>query len=192
MKLVHTFAAALLAVTASVGAASAGTFAATSIYDVVPGDRGEADANRDTESAALGFADGEFYSLGLGGAATFGFGRTFPLANAVNLFEITFGSTDNIDSYLERVEVFALLGGTETSIGTLTNLQAQGGASLSYGGAFDALRLVDTTPLSSPSFDGFDVDAVTVVSPVPLPAAGMMLLAGLGGFGAMRRRKKTA
>ena len=34
--------------------------------------------------------------------------------------------------------------------------------------------------------------ATTTASPVPLPAAGWMLIAGLGGLGLMRRRKRAA
>ena len=55
-----------------------------------------------------------------------------------------------------------------------------------------ALTLVDSTSQFNPngSKDGFDV-AEFSVTPVPLPAAGWMLLAGVGGLVAMRRRRKV-
>ncbi|MGR3655540.1 VPLPA-CTERM sorting domain-containing protein, partial [Paracoccus sp. (in: a-proteobacteria)] len=64
------------------------------------------------------------------------------------------------------------------------------------GMGFEYIKLVDATlnefgRSGTTSFDGFDVDSVSV-APVPLPAAGLMLLAGLGGFGVMRRRQKKA
>ncbi|MEM6610269.1 MAG: VPLPA-CTERM sorting domain-containing protein [Pseudomonadota bacterium] len=41
--------------------------------------------------------------------------------------------------------------------------------------------------------DGFSIDGVQVeLAPVPLPAAGLMLVAGLGGLAALRRRKHLA
>lgn len=44
---------------------------------------------------------------------------------------------------------------------------------------------------TSTSFDGYDVSKVSI-APVPLPAGGLMLLGGLGGLAALRRRKKAA
>ncbi len=59
-----------------------------------------------------------------------------------------------------------------------------------FAGSFDTLRLIDTTPGSSPSDDGYDVDAVGV-SPVPLPAAGALLAGALGGMSLLRRRQSA-
>jgi hypothetical protein len=42
---------------------------------------------------------------------------------------------------------------------------------------------------TSDKTDGGELD--DVISPVPVPAAGLMLLAGLGGLAAMRRRNRA-
>lgn len=70
---------------------------------------------------------------------------------------------------------------------------------LSSDGLFDNisfLKIVDVT-LGTPGtgvFKGnlrFDDINVTEVAPVPLPAAGVLLLAGLGGLAMVRRRKQA-
>lgn len=138
---------------------------------------------------ALGAEDGKFFALGLGGDVTLGFGQTFGGKNSVSTFEVTYSRDAGHD---EAVEIWAVLGSTSTLLGTLTNVV--GSASVLATVPFEYIKLVDVTKSLFPgttSFDGFDIDAVSVAA-VPLPAAGAMLLAGLGGFAALRRRNKNA
>lgn len=140
-------------------------------------------------ASALGAADNKFFALGLGGNITLGFGKTFGAPNNVSTYEVTYSRDTGHD---EAVEVYAVLGGVESLLGTLTNVV--GSATLLATMPFEYIKLVDVTKTvfpNSSSFDGFDVDAVSVAA-VPLPAAGAMLLAGLGGFAALRRRKNAA
>ena len=62
---------------------------------------------------------------------------------------------------------------------------------VSFAGLFDKVTIVGTTPNGNRNI-GWGIDNIEVVSAVPVPAAGLMLLAGLGGLGVMRRRKKAA
>ena len=57
-------------------------------------------------------------------------------------------------------------------------------------GPFNALWVFDNTPEDTEEArgGGFDIDAIRAVSVVPLPAAGFLLIAGLGGLALMRRR----
>lgn len=141
--------------------------------------------DRADTSEALGASDNKFYSLGLGGNIVLGFGSLG--TGDIGIYEVTFG---NIGGYPESVDVFAISGATETYVGSISNSQAQSGAKLTYTGWFDSLKLVDTTPNSSPSVDGFDLDAVSVAA-VPLPASALLLAGGIAGFGALRRKKKA-
>lgn len=176
---------AVLAV--SSGAASAAVIYADTVLGTSAGAISDGAATpgvRTDPDNALGAPDGAFYSVGIGGSIDLGFsGMTFNGGGKVTSYEITFGLI-----YTETADVYALLGGGSTLIGSISNAQAAtGGATLTFGGAFDGIRIVDTSS-NPPSLDGFDVDAVGV-KPIPLPAAGVMLLGGLAGFGALRRRK---
>jgi hypothetical protein len=137
---------------------------------------------RDDTNSALGAADGSFLSLGLGGDAIFGFGQSFGSPAAV--FEITFGNRDN---YLEIIDVWGILADmvTEVFLGTINNSENEN--TISFDGVYAALHVYDRSPVFQ-GRDGYDIDAIRA-SAVPLPAGGMLLLGGLGGLAALRRRK---
>jgi hypothetical protein len=154
---------------------------------------------RENADNALGAPDSNFYAMGFGGIAVLGFGTKF--ANAATVYEVTFNQGyDN--GHLEAVDVYVGSSyGTGsfnissfTLVGQINNSLAQDGQTLSFsGGPFTYLALVDVTKNLFPvtqlsSRDGFDLNAVGV-SPVPLPAGGLLLLTAIGGLAAARRRK---
>ncbi|QIE41780.1 hypothetical protein [Meridianimarinicoccus aquatilis] len=194
MKITTLLATAAFATVTLGGAASAATLYATDIVWTNNGTVGSSN-DRDNPLNALGAPDGKFMALGLGGFADFTFGETFTGPGAS--YEVTFGKREG---YLETAEVFVGANGSFTSIGAIDNASSAGFV-FSFSGVFDTLRLLDTTPGSSPSTDGYDVDAVSVTSysgpnpspaPVPLPAPALMLGAGLLGLGAVRKMGKKA
>ncbi len=141
---------------------------------------------------ALNAPDGKFVSLGYGGELTLGFGVS-GIVKEVKTWEVTYSAGDPDNYHLEAVDVYAVLSGVATKIGRI--LTQGGSGSVTGAFAFDSIKLVDATfdqyGTNTSSFDGFDVDAVSVAA-VPLPAAGVLLLAGLGGLAAVRRRKTAA
>lgn len=100
-----------------------------------------------------------------------------PLAIAINSVELGIGVANNTPGIWGQFS-FGWNSGSATSA-TLAILQAPGGSNRDY--ALDDL-----------SFTGPDVVVVPDPSVVPLPAALPLLLAGLGGFAALRRRKRAA
>ena len=137
---------------------------------------------RTNTANALGAEDGKFLTLGRGGQAVFSFGSLFISSGTV--YEITFG---NPQKHQESVDVFGLLGGVASYIGSLSNA---GSGLFSFTGVFDQLMLIDTSPLGGGSKDGYDIDAIKVMpAAVPLPAGGLLLVGALGAIGALRRRK---
>jgi len=169
-------------------------------------------ASRNDAGNALGAPDqvgnqGKgFFSLGLGQAAVFGFGTSF--GTTATAFEVTFNcSLQSIGtcSFAEKADVYAFNGSYTpfngafgvanltslgfTKVGSVLNGagSTDAGASISIGGPFTYLALVDTSPGGS-GRDGWDIDAVSVAA-VPLPAAGLLLLGALGGLAVWRRRK---
>lgn len=169
------------------GAANAATVFATNATIVKDGPRGTAD-NRNVIGNALGSTMGDFFELGLGAIVDFTFGQNF--TGPGNVVEVTFNTVSN---HPESADIFLGSGGTFTKLTSISNVQAQGpsGASFDFAGVFDTLRLVDTTARRGQSTGGFDVDVISVAA-VPLPASGLLLLAGMGGLGALRRRRKAA
>ncbi len=177
LPLLAAAAAALFAVNAE-----AATVYATGVSWTNNGTVGSAN-NRNNPLNALGAPDGKFLAIGLGGSADFTFGRQFSGPGIIH--EITFG---NRAGYPESARILAGLNGQFVQVGTVGN-QSASGAVFQFTGAFDTLRVVDTS--GRPSTDGFDVDAVGV-SAVPLPAAGLLLAGALGGFGLSRRKPDAA
>lgn len=188
---------ASLVLAVSTAGANAAVYYADNVVDVnagvCTGSAARCAANdRQDVSNAVDEDESTFYSLGFGGDITLSF--PLPLISAgqsLSVFEITFnrGSGDS-----EAAEVYAILGGVETFLGTITNVVGQ--HTIMASSAFEYIKLKDVTKALFPtttSFDGFDVGAIKIsVSAVPLPAAGAMLLAGLGGLAALRRRKTLA
>ncbi|WP_237168518.1 VPLPA-CTERM sorting domain-containing protein [Paracoccus shandongensis] len=194
MNILKTLLAGLVLAASSLGAHAA-TYYADSVIDVNPGActgtaLGCAANDRQNVGNAVDTDNSTFYSLGFGGDITLGFPiALFTGPQTLSVFEVTFnrGGGDG-----EAAEVYGVLGGIETLLGTITNVVGENAVLAS--GAFEYIKLVDVTldlfPATS-SYDGFDVGAITI-SAVPLPAAGVLLLAGLGGLAAMRRRRNAA
>lgn len=166
--------------------------------------------NRHIDSNALGADTGTFRSLGLNGAAVFGFGTAF--SGDVQIWEATFGTCSSTASgtcsgWTEQVSVFAGNSwdftnpdfsaldtsdtDTWTSLGVLGNADAQGGGILATSGVFNYLLLVDNGLTTPNPKDGFDVARVSV-SAVPIPAAGWLFGSALIGLAAAARRRKAA
>lgn len=135
----------------------------------------------------------DFLSLGVGGSAIFSFGTQF--TNKVTLWETTWGDKNGRQSaYDEQVEVFASnsLDGVWTRLGLIKNIEdgaynTAAGASLTFDGIFQYLKLVDKSAAGSDR-DGFDVNGIGVESvPEPFTIAGMVV--GASGMIAARRRR---
>lgn len=154
--------------------------------------RGSANG-RNNPANALGASNGNFFEIGYGSTVDLTFGKLFrPSGTTV---EITNGARGPSTAYYETITVFFGRNGVFTEVTDLNNAGPNGPLTLSFSlpvdAYFDTVRFVDTTTKRPDSTGGWDIDSVKV-SLVPLPAAGILLLAGLGGLAALGRRRATA
>jgi uncharacterized membrane protein len=153
---------------------------------------------------ALGAPNGSFFSLGLGKYADFTFGAPFFGSGGGGggiVYEITNGT---VATFPEFVDVFVFDAGSTDipgpSVATIRNTTAATGATFTFAGTWDTMRLLDVTAREcaadtsldctrslASGADGFDVDAVGVTV-VPLPAAAWLLLGVSGALVAAKRR----
>lgn len=176
---------AAVAATAVSGAASAATIYATSVDSFTPGPRTLVDPDRLNTANALGASDGKFLSLGFGGEVVLSFGQSF--GSPGNVTEITF----NRPIPPETADIYVGDGINWVLIGSAANSAPDGVNSFTFTGYFSKVKIIDTSTNPGNHFlaDGFDVDSVGV-SPVPVPAAGLLLAGGLGLLGARKLRRK--
>jgi hypothetical protein len=161
-------------------AVSAAPIYADSVVSYTPGVFKKTLAGRSDPTAALGAEDGSFVSLGLGGSIVLAFAQPFKAVGEI--FEVSFNDKKK---HPESADVYVGNGTSWTLVASIKNYLA---TTFSASGYFTQIKIVDTTT-KGPSFDGWDLDAVAV-SPVPVPAAGLMLGGALLGLGSLRRRAK--
>lgn len=174
--------AALIAA-ASAASANAAVVYASSVVSAKQ--KGFVAPSRSNPVAATGAEDGNFYSLGFGGSIVLGFSSL--VSGVGSVFEVT-----NLprDTYIESaIFSVSLDGNSWTTLGEYSNQVS----SLYSATPFLFLKVVDTSPvIAGHGRDGYDIDAISFeeyVAPVPLPAAGLLLIGGLAGLGVMKRRK---
>ena len=172
---------AALAITATAGHAA--TFYASEVVSFTPGVFYDVWPGRDDATSALGAADGDFVSLGIGGEIVLSFGTDFHAGGLI--YEETYGARYNHD---ESADIYASADGvTWDLISSVSN----GSVATAYDitGTYSLLKIVDTSSTTGGTFDGFDLDAISVTA--PLPAAGLLLGGALFGTGLLRRRNKA-
>jgi hypothetical protein len=119
-------------------------------------------------------------------------------------FEFTPGPTITFEEPLPDIATGVFIDGPQSFTGDDMQFFSNNGTPAGLGDAgfgifYDLTGTIDTVFLAYADRDGnvdsdFDdivVETAGAVNVVPLPAAGWMLLAGLGGLAAMRRRQKS-
>jgi hypothetical protein len=117
---------------------------------------------------------------------------SIPGGSALSQFnQIAFLVTDIDDVQFVRftIEAAGSLVGLTTVANTVTGGLASGRLHL-VTMAFDDFVSDLTITMTNGRNDGFGIDAIAIAA-VPVPAAGLLLLGGLGGLAALKRRKKA-
>jgi hypothetical protein len=175
------FYAAVFAGTATAGHAT--VYYAAEVVSYTPGVFESVWPYRDDPASALGAADGDFLSLGIGGEIVLSFGIGFHTGGLI--YEETYYSRSN---HKESADIYASSDGvTWDLVASVTN--ASGATSYDVSGSYSLLKIVDTSDITGSTFDGFDLDAISVTA--PLPAAGLLLGGVLVGAGLLRHGNKS-
>ena len=138
-------------------------------------------------ASPFGAGTQSYYTVGSPGLTASA--ATLTLAAAATSFSLLWGSIDAynaIEFLLGGMSVDTIDGG-ELGLGTAGNVTA--------GVDITGLAMFDTVKFYSNFGQSGDTAAfefvTTAPAAIPVPAAGLMLLAALGGLGAMRRRKSA-
>jgi hypothetical protein len=143
-------------------------------------------SERSDTSAVLDGDVSTFYSLGVGGSLVLDFG--YLVGSPGYITEVTYNSS----GYYEALSVYVseTLDFSDDPVAYVTN-QGEATSTISFEtDGFRYLFLVDDSD-SGYNRDGFDIAEISF-SPVPVPAAGLLLGGALLGLGATRRRVKKS